>query len=38
MLYVTTKLQCAKENESKLAEHIPRLYASGKEYVEKEQM
>ena len=29
---------CAKENGSILAEHIPRLYTSGKEYVEKEQM
>ena len=29
---------CAKENHNKLAQHIPRLYTSGKEYVEKERM
>ena len=29
---------CAKENQNKLAQHIPRLYTSGKEYVEKERM
>ena len=29
---------CTKENHNKLAQHIPRLYTSGKEYVEKERM
>ena len=29
---------CANENLSKLAQHVPRIYASGKEYVEKERM
>ena len=29
---------CAKENHNKLAQHIPRLYTGGKEYVEKERM
>ena len=29
---------CAKENHNKLVQHIPTLYKSGKEYVEKERM
>ena len=36
--HVICKYICAKKNHSKLAQHIPRLYTSGKEYVEKERM